>query len=55
MAVAVQTTFIDSENWKSSFLSFVSNRLDQIEKDDSKDLRISCSSLLSLILSILAY
>ena len=37
MAVAVQTTFIDSENWKSSFLSFVSNRLDQIEKDNSME------------------
>lgn len=35
MLAAVQATSINSENWKSNFLSFVSNRLDQIEKDDS--------------------
>jgi hypothetical protein len=35
MLAAAQVTSIGSENWKSTFLSFVSNRLDQIEKDDS--------------------
>lgn len=35
MLAAVQATSINLENWKSNFLSFVSNRLDQIEKDDS--------------------
>ena len=33
MLAAAQATFVGSENWKSNFLSFVSNRLDQIEKD----------------------
>ena len=33
MPAAVQATGIVSEDWKSEFLSFVSNRLDQIEKD----------------------
>ena len=37
MLAAVKATSISSENWKSNFLSFVSNRLDQIEKDDSLD------------------
>jgi len=37
MLAAVQTTSLDLENWKSNFLSFVSNRLDQIEKDDSME------------------
>ena len=31
MSVAVQQAFLDAEDWKSSFLSFVSNRLDEIE------------------------
>ncbi len=33
MSVAVQQVFVDAEDWKSSFLSFVSNRLDKIESD----------------------
>lgn len=37
MLAAVQATSLDLENWKSNFLSFVSNRLDQIEKDDSME------------------
>lgn len=37
MLAAVQATSIGSENWKSTFLSFVSNRLDQIEKDNSME------------------
>ena len=31
MSVAVQQAFLDAEDWKSSFLLFVSNRLDEIE------------------------
>jgi hypothetical protein len=37
MLAEIQATPIDSESWKSNFLSFVSNRLDQIEKDDSME------------------
>ncbi len=34
MLAAVQTIPTDSGNWKSNFLSFAGNCLDQIEKDD---------------------
>jgi len=37
MLAAIQATSPGLENWKSNFLSFVSNRLDQIEKDDSME------------------
>lgn len=37
MLAEIQATPIDSESWKLNFLSFVSNRLDQIEKDDSME------------------
>jgi hypothetical protein len=37
MLAAVQVTPIGSEDWKSDFLSFVSKRLDQIEKDYPMD------------------
>jgi hypothetical protein len=33
MLAAVQRASIDAEDWKSAFLSFVSDRLDEIEKD----------------------
>ena len=33
MLAAAQVASIGSEDWKSDFLSFLSNRLDQIEKD----------------------
>jgi hypothetical protein len=33
MLAAVQQASVDAEDWKSSFLLFVSNRLDEIEKD----------------------
>ncbi len=32
MLAAVQQASVDAEDWKSSFLSFVGNRLDEIEK-----------------------
>jgi len=35
MLAAVQSTFTGVEDWKTNYLSFVSNRLDQIEKDNS--------------------
>ena len=37
MLAAIQTISPGSENWKSNFLSFISNRLDQIEKDESME------------------
>lgn len=33
MLTAVQQASIDAQDWKSAFLSFVSDRLDEIEKD----------------------
>ena len=37
MFAAIQATSPGLENWKSNFLSFISNRLDQIEKNDSME------------------
>ena len=37
MLAAIQTISPGSENWKSNLLSFISNRLDQIEKDESME------------------
>jgi hypothetical protein len=37
MSVAVQQAFVDAEDWKTSFLSFVSNRLDEIESNFSME------------------
>jgi len=37
MLAAIQATSPSLENWKSNFLSFISNRLDQIEKNDSME------------------
>jgi hypothetical protein len=31
MSVAIQQSFVDAEDWKSSFISFISNRLDELE------------------------
>jgi hypothetical protein len=33
MSVAVQQSFGDAKDWKSSFLSFISNRLDELESN----------------------
>ena len=37
MSVAVQQSFIDAGDWKSSFLSFISNRLDELESNFSME------------------
>ena len=33
MSVAVQQACVDAEDWKSSFLSFVNDRMDEIESN----------------------
>ena len=33
MSVAIQQSFVDAEDWKSSFISFISNRLDELESN----------------------